>query len=130
MLIKIISIGNKLNSWESECIEYYKKQLPRNFKIEFINLKSQQNPKYSKDEVIMNESKLLMSKISKDPNIDNIYQNISKNEKTEFINNIELPKEWIEKISLSGETYWYNSETKERTYVLPKKKIIQTLTKL
>ena len=28
MLIKIISIGNKLNSWESECIEYYKKQLP------------------------------------------------------------------------------------------------------
>ena len=64
MLIKIISIGNKLNSWESECIEYYKKQLPRNFKIEFINLKSQQNPKYSKDEVIMNESKLLMSKIS------------------------------------------------------------------
>ena len=66
MIIKIISIGNKLNSWESECIEYYKKQLPRNFKIEFINLKSQQNPKYSKDEVIMNESKLLMSKISKD----------------------------------------------------------------
>ena len=65
----------------------------------------------------------------KEPNIDNIYQNISKNEKTEFINNIELPKEWIEKISLSGETYWYNSETKERTYVLPKKKIIQTLQK-
>ena len=26
----------------------------------------------------------------KEPNIDNIYQNISKNEKTEFINNIEL----------------------------------------
>ena len=72
MLIKIISIGNKLNSWESECIEYYKKQLPRNFKIEFINLKSQQNPKYSKDEVIMNESKLLMSKISKDPNLNKI----------------------------------------------------------
>ena len=66
----------------------------------------------------------------KEPNIDNIYQNISKNEKTEFINNIELPKEWIEKISVSGETYWYNSKTKERTYVLPKKKIIQTLTKL
>ena len=66
MLIKIISIGNKLNSWESECIRYYTKQLPRNFQIEFINLKSQQNPKYSKDEVIMNESKLLMSKISKD----------------------------------------------------------------
>lgn len=65
----------------------------------------------------------------KEPNIDNIYQNISKNEKTEFINNIELPKEWIEKISLSGETYWYNSETEERTSVLPKKKIIQTLQK-
>jgi len=66
MLIKIISIGNKLNSWESESIEYYKKQLPKNFQIEFINLKSQQNPKYSTNEVIKNESKLLMSKISKD----------------------------------------------------------------
>ena len=66
MLIKIISIGNKLNSWESESIGYYKKQLPKNFQIEFINLKSQQNPKYSTNEVIKNESKLLMSKISKD----------------------------------------------------------------
>ena len=66
MLIKIISIGNKLNSWESECIEYYTKQLPRNFQLELINLKSYQNPKYSKDEVILNESKLLLSKMSKD----------------------------------------------------------------
>jgi hypothetical protein len=41
-------------------------------------------------------------------------------------NNIELlPKEWIEKISLSGETYWYNSETNERTYVLPKRKLFK-----
>ena len=52
MLIKIISIGNKLNSWESESIQHYKKQLPKNFKIDFINLKSQQNPKYSNKEVI------------------------------------------------------------------------------
>ena len=66
MLIKIISVGNKLNSWESEYIEYYTKQLPRNFQLEFINLKSHQNPKYSKDEVILNESKLLLSKMSKD----------------------------------------------------------------
>jgi len=63
MLIKIISIGNKLNSWESESIQHYKKQLPKNFKIDFINLKSQQNPKYSKKEVIKKESELLISKI-------------------------------------------------------------------
>ena len=63
MLIKIISIGNKLNSWESESIQHYKKQMPKNFKIDFINLKSQQNPKYSKKEVIKKESELLISKI-------------------------------------------------------------------
>lgn len=66
MLIKIISIGNKLNSWESESIQHYKKQLPKNFKIDFINLKSQQNPKYSKKEVIKKESELLISKILED----------------------------------------------------------------
>ena len=66
MLIKIISIGNKLNSWESESIQHYKKQLPKNFKIDFINLKGQQNPKYSKKEVIKKESELLISKILED----------------------------------------------------------------
>ena len=33
MTIKIISIGNKLNSWESESIDYYKKQLPKNLSL-------------------------------------------------------------------------------------------------
>lgn len=66
MTIKIISIGNKLNSWELDSINYYLKQLPKNLKIKFINLKSQQNPKYSKYEVIQKESKLIMSTLSKD----------------------------------------------------------------
>ena len=66
MIIKIISIGNKLNSWELDSINYYLKQLPKNLKIDFINLKSQQNPNYSESEVISKESKLIMSKISKD----------------------------------------------------------------
>ena len=66
MTIKIISIGNKLNSWELDSINYYLKQLPKNLKIEFINLKSQQNRKYSKYEIIQKESKLIMSALSKD----------------------------------------------------------------
>ena len=65
MTIKIISIGNKLNSWESESIDYYKKQLPKNLSLDFINLKSLQNPKLSKDEVIKKESELLLSRITK-----------------------------------------------------------------
>ena len=65
MIIKIISIGNKLNSWESESIYYYKKQLPKNLSIDFINLKSLQNPKLSKEEVIKQESELLLSRINK-----------------------------------------------------------------
>ena len=65
MTIKIISIGNKLNSWESESIDYYKKQLPKNLSLDFINLKSLQNPKLSKEEVIKKESELLLSRINK-----------------------------------------------------------------
>ena len=65
MNIKIISIANKLNSWESESINFYIKQLPHNFNVEFINLKGQQNPKISKDEALKKESELILSKISK-----------------------------------------------------------------
>ena len=66
MIIKIISIGKKLNSWERDSINFYLKQLPKNLKIEFINLKSQQNPNYSESEVTKKESQLIMSKLSKD----------------------------------------------------------------
>ena len=47
MKIKIINVGNKLNKWESDGIGYYQKQLPKNIKISFINLKGQQNPNLS-----------------------------------------------------------------------------------
>jgi len=66
MLIKIISVGNKLNQWESKGIEFYTKQLPRNIRIEFINIKSQQNPNYSLNEIIERESKLINSKVLED----------------------------------------------------------------
>ena len=66
MIIKIISIGNKLNTWEQDSINFYLKQLPKNLKIKFINLKSHQNPNYSESEVIKKESQLIMSKLSKD----------------------------------------------------------------
>ena len=64
MIIKIISIGNKLNKWESETINFYLKQLPKNIKVDFVDLKSQQNPNYSIQEVIKKESQLINSKIS------------------------------------------------------------------
>ena len=64
MIIKIISIGNKLNKWESETIDFYLKQLPKNIKVDFVDLKSQQNPNYSIKEVIKKESQLINSKIS------------------------------------------------------------------
>ncbi len=64
MIIKIISIGNKLNKWESENIDFYLKQLPKNIIVDFVDLKSQQNPNYSIKEVIKKESQLINSKIS------------------------------------------------------------------
>ena len=51
MKIKIINVGNKLNKWESDGIGYYQKQLPKNIKISFINLKGQQNSNLSKKEI-------------------------------------------------------------------------------
>ena len=65
MIIRIISIGNKLNLSESKSIEYFIKQIPKNFQVEFINLKGQQNPKYTHQEVIKKESKLILSRILK-----------------------------------------------------------------
>jgi hypothetical protein len=53
----------------------------------------------------------------------NIYNFYPKQENTKFINNVELPKEWIEKCSISGETYWYNVNTHEKTFTKPKKQI-------
>ena len=64
MIIKIISIGNKLNKWESETINFYLKQLPKNIRVDFVDLKSQQNPNYSIKEVVKKESQLINSKIS------------------------------------------------------------------
>ena len=66
MIIKIFTIGNKLNQWESEGIEFYTKQLPKNLEVEFINLKGHQNKSFSINEVIEKESNTIMSKISKD----------------------------------------------------------------
>ena len=65
MLIRVISVGNKPNQWESKGIEFYIKQLPKNLSIDFINLKSQQNPNFNLNEVLDRESSLILSKISK-----------------------------------------------------------------
>ena len=62
MIIKIISIGNKLNTWEQDSINFYLKQLPRNLKIEFVNLKSHQNPNCSESEVIKKDGDQICSK--------------------------------------------------------------------
>ena len=65
MKIKIINVGNKLNKWESDGIGYYQKQLPKNLVVNFINLRGEQNSNLSKKEVLLKESKIILSKISK-----------------------------------------------------------------
>ena len=65
MIIRVISVGNKPNQWEPRGIEFYTKQLPKNLSIDFINLKSQQNPNFTLNEVLDRESSLILSKISK-----------------------------------------------------------------
>ena len=49
---------------------------------------------------------------------------IKSDEKNEYINNAKISDEWIEKISVSGETYWLNKNTFERSNKYPKKEIM------
>jgi 23S rRNA (pseudouridine1915-N3)-methyltransferase len=63
MNLSVISVGNKPNKWELEGIDHYLKQLKNNIKINFINIKGQQNPKRTIDEVIKIESGLILEKI-------------------------------------------------------------------
>ncbi len=63
MNLSVISVGNKPNKWELEGIEHYLKQLKNNIKINFINIKGQQNPKSTIDEVIKIESGLILEKV-------------------------------------------------------------------
>jgi 23S rRNA (pseudouridine1915-N3)-methyltransferase len=66
MNLSIISVGNKPNKWELEGINHYLKQLNNHVKINFINVKSQQNPKRSIEEVIKLEADLILKKIPSD----------------------------------------------------------------
>ena len=62
MNLSIISVGNKPNKWELEGINHYLKQLKNHVKIDFINIKGQQNPKRSIEEVIKLEADLILKK--------------------------------------------------------------------
>ncbi len=66
MNLSIISVGNKPNKWELEGINHYLKQLNNYVKIDFINVKGQQNPKRSTEEVIKLEADLILKKIPSD----------------------------------------------------------------
>ena len=66
MNLTIISVGNKPNKWELEGINHYLKQLKNNVRVDFINIKGQQNPKRSTAEVLKLESELITQKIPSD----------------------------------------------------------------
>ena len=66
MNLTIISVGNKPNKWELEGINHYLKQLKNNVRVDFINIKGQQNPKRSTAEVLKLEAELITQKIPSD----------------------------------------------------------------
>jgi 23S rRNA (pseudouridine1915-N3)-methyltransferase len=66
MNLTIISIGNKLSPWELDGINYYTKQLRNKININFINIKGQQHPKRSIEEVLKLESDYILKKIPDD----------------------------------------------------------------
>ena len=64
MIVKIISITNKLSNWEHQGLKYFTKQFPKSIKLDFVNLKSQQHAKRSKKEIMLLEEKLILPKLS------------------------------------------------------------------
>ena len=66
MNVFIISVGNKLNQWEHDGIDYYTKQISNQLVINFIDIKGQQHPKRSLNEVLKLESEQILKKIPKD----------------------------------------------------------------
>ena len=66
MNLTIISIGNKPNKWELEGINHYLKQLKNSARVDLINIKGQQNPKRSTEEVLKLEADLILQKIPSD----------------------------------------------------------------
>ena len=55
MIINLICIGSKPNASETKSIEYYTKQLPKNFNVNFIYLKNLSSSKLSTKEIIKKE---------------------------------------------------------------------------
>jgi 23S rRNA (pseudouridine1915-N3)-methyltransferase len=93
MVLNIISVGNKLTPWESQGIAYYQKQLSKNISLNFIDIKGQQHPKRSIDEIKKLESELILSKISDDDYIiswDSRGKRINSNEFSKFFENSML----------------------------------------
>ena len=64
MKCNIISVGHKPSKWESEGLSFYTKQLPKNFVINYIDLRGKQHPKMSKEEVLKLEEHLILDKLS------------------------------------------------------------------
>ena len=91
MNLSIISVGNKPNKWELEGISHYLKQLNNQVKIDFINIKGQQNPKRSIEEVIKLEAHLILKKIPSDSFLiicDMAGDKVSSNEFSKIFENL------------------------------------------
>ncbi|MDA8884912.1 23S rRNA (pseudouridine(1915)-N(3))-methyltransferase RlmH [Gammaproteobacteria bacterium] len=69
MRCNIISVGHKPSKWEKEGITFYTKQLPKNFTINYIDIKGKQHPKMSKEEILKLEENLILDKISSDDRV-------------------------------------------------------------
>tara|TARA_B100001094_G_C18012361_1_gene710757 strand:+ start:374 stop:838 length:465 start_codon:yes stop_codon:yes gene_type:complete len=116
MLIKIITVGNKLNQWEAKGIEFYTKQLPKNLNIEFVNVKSYQNPNYSLNEVLEKESSLILSKILKDDFVISWDANGSVINSEDFSNFILDCQRLIPKITfIVGGSFGLSSKIKQKS---------------
>ena len=116
MIINLICIGSKPNASEKESIEYYTKQLPKNFNVNFTYLKNLNSSKLSTKEIIKRESAILLNNIPHDSYViswDSEGRQISS---ADFANLIKQKIQSRKSISfLVGGSHGFTNEVKHKS---------------
>ena len=116
MIINLICIGSKPNASETKSIEYYTKQLPKNFNVNFIYLKNLSSSKLSTKEIIKKESAMLLNNIPQNSYIISWDSEGKQISSLDFANLIKQKIKSQKSISfLVGGSHGFNNEVKHKS---------------
>ena len=116
MIINLICIGSKPNASETKSIEYYTKQLPKNFNVNFTYLKKFSSTKLSIKEIIKKESAMLLDNIPKNSYVISWDSDGKQISSTDFARLIKKKIQLQKSISfLIGGSHGFSNEVKDKS---------------